>query len=375
MFTEEEQEDPDALPYWLALSRTPAIGTPKLYRLLEYFRTPGNIFKADKRSLSEFSLTDECIRYLLHPDWRGIEADLRWLETQGNNFIPLSSPDYPSLLKHIPDPPVGLYVQGDKEILKSLQIGIVGSRNPTSSGKRNAHGFACGLAEYGVTIASGLAVGIDTAAHTGALDGGGKTVAVLGNGLYTVYPKRNRKLAERICGNGALVSEFPLDYGPIASNFPRRNRIISGLSIGVLIVEAAMRSGSLITARHALEQGREVFSIPGTIHNPLARGCHALIRQGAKLTEEIRDIVEEFGPLSAVVEATNGIDTARHNGDEGLDAGTKHLFEYIGYHPVDIDDLIESTAMQTREITSRLLELELKELIELLPGGKYIRRS
>ena len=136
-----------------------------------------------------------------------------------------------------------------------------------------------------------------------------------------------------------------------------------------------MRSGSLITARHALEQGREVFSIPGTIHNPLARGCHALIRQGAKLTEEIRDIVEEFGPLSAVVEATNGIDTARHNGDEGLDAGTKHLFEYIGYHPVDIDDLIESTAMQTREITSRLLELELKELIELLPGGKYIRRS
>lgn len=372
---EEEQEGPDSFLYWLALCRTPAIGTPKLYRLLEYFQTPENIFKADKKSLSAFSLTDECIRYILRPDWRSIEADLRWLEAESNSFIPLSSDDYPFLLKHIPDPPVGLYARGDKNLLRTLQIGIVGSRNPTSSGKRNAHEFAYGLAGYGITVTSGLAVGIDTAAHAGALAGGGKTIAVLGNGLKTVYPKRNTKLAEQICGSGVLLSEFPLDYDPIASNFPRRNRIISGLSIGVLIVEAALRSGSLITARHALDQGREVFAIPGSIHNSLARGCHALIQQGAKLTEKIQDIMEEFGPVSAIMETTSDGETIRHNDHVGLDEGTKLLFEYIGYHPVDIDDLIESTGMPAQDITSRLLELELSELIELLPGGKYIRRS
>lgn len=375
MFTEEEQEEPGSLPYWLALCRTPAIGTPKLYRLLEYFRTPENIFNAGKDLLAEFFLTDECLQYFHRPDWRDVEADLRWMEVNNNYFIPVSSPDYPSLLKQIPDPPIGLYVRGDKGVLNSLQIGMVGSRNPTPSGKRTAHEFARGLTELGITITSGLAVGIDTAAHTGALESGGRTIAVLGNGLNTVYPKRNSKLAEQICGNGLLVSEFPLDHKPVASNFPRRNRIISGLSIGVLIVEAALRSGSLITARHALEQGREVFAIPGSIHNPLAQGCHALIQQGAKLTEKIRDIVEEFGPLYTALGMANNIQTIRHNDQEGLDEGTKLLFEYIGYQPVGIDDLIESTGIGTSDIASRLLELELKELIESLPGAKYIRRS
>ena len=375
MFKEDGHRVVESLPYWLALSRTPSIGNPKLFRLLEYFQSPENIFQADKGLLSTFSLTDEAFHYFRHPEWHVIEADLRWVEAEGNHFIPFFSPDYPSLLREIPDPPVGLYMQGNKSVLETLQIGIVGSRNPSPSGKRIAHDFARGLTEFGITITSGLAMGIDSAAHAGALAGDGNTIAVLGNGLHTIYPRRNRKLAEKICENGALVSEFPLDYGPIAANFPRRNRIVSGLSVGVLIVEAALRSGSLITAKHALEQGREVFAIPGSIHNPLARGCHALIQQGAKLTEKIRDIVEELGPICTLVATADSNMVSRQYEHEGLDEGTKLLFEYIGYQPVSIDDLIEDTAVQANEIASKLLELELKELIESLPGGKYVRRS
>ena len=372
---EEEHGVVQSLPYWLATTRIPAIGDSRLFQLLEYFHTPENLFQADKALLSGFNLTDEAIHYILQPDWQSVEKDLRWVEKDGNTFIPFYSPDYPSLLREIPVPPVGIYLQGNSKILETLQIGIVGSRNPTPSGKRIAHDFARELAANGAVITSGLAVGIDSAAHAGALATNGSTIAVLGNGLYTIYPRRNRKLAEDIRASGALITEFPLDSPPVAGNFPRRNRIISGLSVGVLVVEAAVRSGSLITAKHALEQGREVFAVPGSIHNPLAKGCHSLIKQGAKLTEKIQDITEELGGMIALMDNPQGMGSFTRNSHEGLDEGTKLLLEYIGYQPVSADELIENTALQANEIASRLLDLELNELIESLPGGKYVRRS
>lgn len=361
------------LAYWLALLRMPAIGNVLLGQLLNDFASPHAIFRADTGAISKYGLKAKTIEFLRDPPWLLIDNDLSWLHHANNHLVTIHDQFYPQLLKQIHDPPVALYVSGDPGILNTLQISMVGSRNPTADGRRLARDFAGRLADLGITITSGLALGIDSYSHLGALDAAGTTIAVLGSGLDIVYPARNKKLATSIIEKGALVSEFPPGVNPMPANFPRRNRIISGMSLGTLVVEAALRSGSLITAGHALEQGREVFAMPGSIYNPLARGCHALLRQGAKLTESVDDILEELGPLSALI----GEDVNRWDNSQkiikGLDEHSKLLLDNIGRRPVSIDYLVEETSLAVNIVSSILLNLELRGLIESLPGGAYTR--
>jgi DNA processing protein len=295
-----------------------------------------------------------------------------WLAAPGNHLLRLDDPRYPDLLRQIPDPPPVLYVRGDPAALGNLQLAIVGSRNPTRGGLENARAFAAHLAGAGLTITSGLALGIDAAAHEGALAAGGTTIAVTGTGLDRVYPARHRELAHRIAGQGALVSEFPPGTPPRPAHFPQRNRIISGLSLGTLVVEAARRSGSLVTARHALEQGREVFAIPGSIHNPLARGCHALIRQGAKLVETADDILEELGALAVAVTADATAPDAPAGAGE-LDPEYRRLLDALGHDPLPIDELVARSGLTAESVSSMLLILELQGYVAPEAGGRYAR--
>ncbi len=265
---------------WLALIRAPGVGTAAVQGLLEHFQDLDRAVDAPARELRRAGLAEKSVDALIQPDREAIAADLAWLEGPDRCLIPFTDARYPRLLAEIPSPPLALFVMGDPECLAAPQLAVVGSRNPTPGGTDTAYGFSRHLAGCGLTITSGLAMGIDAAAHRGALDAGGRTIAVTGTGLGRVYPARHRDLAHRIAEQGALISEFPPDVGARRENFPRRNRILSGLAVGTLVVEASVQSGSLITARYALEQGREVFAIPGSIHNPLAKGCHALIRHG-----------------------------------------------------------------------------------------------
>jgi len=290
------------------------------------------------------------------------------MEQANNSIITIHDAMYPPQLKEIPDPPPILFVCGNAELLSSPQIAIVGSRNPSTMGKETAFSFAKSLSQAGFVITSGLALGIDAASHQGALNAGGTTIAVAGTGLDRVYPARHIHLATDIANTGALVSEFPLGTTAKANHFPRRNRIISGLCQGLLVVEAAIQSGSLITARMALEQNREVFAIPGAIHNPLARGCNALIREGAKLIETSQDILEELNqyyqadkdnPLSVV--------------QSMLDLEQQTLLNLVMFSPTSIDNLVESTGKPVEVIASMLLILELQGYLEAIPGGCYTR--
>jgi DNA processing protein len=268
--------------------------------LIERYGSPREVFESAASEAPAFGLDARLLDYLRHPDWARAEQDLRWLDGPNRRAVRLSDSSYPTLLKELPDAPPLLYVCGDAKVLRRPQLGMVGSRNPTPSGTDNARRFAHSLTLAGLTITSGLALGIDGASHSAALAAGGSTVAVAGTGLDRVYPASHSELAERIASRGAIVSDFPLGTPPAPGNFPRRNRIIAGLCLGVLVVEAARHSGSLITARLAAEQGREVFAVPGSIHSPLSRGCHALIRHGAKLVETENDILEELGGFLAV---------------------------------------------------------------------------
>jgi DNA processing protein len=333
----EELSQNSNLLCWLALLRIPALGPRTLGKLLQTVASPALIFDLSEKTLTEAGLKSQSISCIKNPPWSKVENDLLWLEQEENYLVTLADQQYPDLLKEIHDPPVALFVRGNPAVLKSIQLGIVGSRNPTTDGRRLARDFSRQLAAFGLTITSGLALGIDSYSHLGALDANGQTIAVLGNGLNSIYPARNQKLAEAIIENGVLVSELPLDYRPVPANFPRRNRIISGMSTGVLLVEAALKSGSLITARCAMEQGRDVFAIPGSIHNPLAHGCHSVIRQGAKLVEHIEDIIEEIGPLAAVVGSNDIQSTVTQQSTKGLDADAKLLLDNIGYQPVNVD--------------------------------------
>lgn len=300
------------------------------------------------------------------------EHETAWLAEPNHHLITLSDPRYPRLLREIPDPPAALYVIGDPDLLSATQLGIVGSRNPTPGGSETAHAFASYLTQSGLTITSGLAMGVDAAAHRGALGAGGKTIAVAGTGLDRVYPARHRELAHEIAAQGALISEFALGTPALAHNFPRRNRIISGLSLGVLVVEAALQSGSLITARLAAEQGREVFAIPGSIHNPLARGCHALIRQGAKLVETAADILEELGPMAQITAPARQTDGAG-NITSGLGVEAMTLLDCLGFDPTPVDSLIERSGLTPEAVSSMLLVLELQGHVVAAPGGHYTR--
>lgn len=345
-----------------------------LAEMLDRHGTAERIAALASRELRNSGLSEASRHAILHPDEASIEKDLAWLEPSDHHLIHLQSEHYPELLRQIDEPPVLLYVNGRLDALHLPSLSIVGSRNPTRGGIRNAFDFARHLASCGFCIVSGLAEGIDTAAHQGALAAKARTVAFLGHGIDRVYPAANRDLAHRIAEHGALVSEYPLGSPPLRQHFPERNRLISGLSLGTLVVEAARQSGSLISARLAAEQGREVFAIPGSIHNALSRGCHLLIRQGAKLVETADDIVSELAPLVGhVMQNANAADVP-HSGQCPLaerDADYKVLLSALGHDPATADELARQSGLTIDQVSSMLLILELEGEIEALNGGQY----
>jgi DNA processing protein len=352
-----------------ALLRAPGIGCQTLNPLL--------IGGIPARQIVERPPADTPARlrdYLGAPDWPGAETDMRWLEQPRNYLLSITDPAYPARLRELADPPTALFLHGDPDLLAVPQIAIVGSRNPSTGGWRNAHDFAAYLASAGLVIGSGLATGIDAAAHRGALDADGLTLAVAGTGLDRVYPAQNRGLAHEIAMNGLLVSEFPSGTPPLPGNFPRRNRVLAGLALGTLVVEAAQQSGSLITARLAAEAGREVFAIPGSIHNPLARGCHALIRDGAKLVENGAHILEELAPLlhqASFIPRAAPLPADPKTAP--MDPQHTALLEAMGFDPTTTDDLVERTGFPAAEVSSILLLLELQGHVSSGPGGLFTR--
>lgn len=354
--------------YWLALHRIPGIGSMTFRFLLEQVGSPREVFSQKRQSLIALGLNEKILDHIQGPDWNTVDHDLKWLEIPDNHLVTINNPAYPALLKEIPDPPPLLFIHGNISVLSLPQVAIVGSRNPTAMGKRHAHDFAYSLAGTGLAITSGLALGIDSAGHNGAMDCGGVTIAVTGNGLDRVYPAQHKSMAKQIAQNGALISEFPPGTPPSANNFPRRNRIISGLSLGVLVIEAARQSGSLITARLAMEQGREVFAVPGSIQNPLSRGCHALLREGAKLVETVQDVLEEINPV-----ADNPPVFSEHQPCPDLEKGHKNLLDHIAYDPTPVDTLVELIGESPESIASMLLVLELNGYISSAAGGCYYR--
>lgn len=359
----------------LALLRAPGIGSVRFARLIDHFGSAAAAFTAGRAELETLDLPNPALNYLAAPDWRLVELDLAWLaQSDRHHLLSLDDPRYPTLLRHIPYPPPLLFVCGDPDCLRLPQLAIVGSRNPTPLGRETAHLFAAHLAGSGMVVTSGLAFGIDAAAHQGALSStGGLTVAVMGTGLDRVYPAKHRALAHAIAERGALVSELPAGTAVTAENFPRRNRLISGLALGVLVVEAATRSGSLITARLANEQGREVFAIPGSIHNPLAKGCHVLIRQGAKLVETADDILEELGSLAAAGNAGAVSTLVTPSVVDDLDPDYRQLLTAIGSEPAGIDDLVDRCGLTVEAVSSMLLIMELEGYVAVVPGGLYCR--
>jgi DNA processing protein len=298
-----------------------------------------------------------------------------WLDEPGHALLHLGDDNYPELLARISNPPESLYIIGDPALLHVPSLAIVGSRNPSSGGARNAFEFARFLGRSGFCIVSGLAQGIDSAAHKGALAAGASTIAFLGHGIDTIYPAQNRELAAQIARQGALVSEFPLGTAPMKELFPQRNRLISGIALGTLVVEAARRSGSLITARLASEQGREVFAIPGSIHNAMARGCHRLIRDGAKLVESADDILSELAPLMGHVLDADRQPTSSTSPTRVNDPEYVKLLESLGHDPISVDELVAHSGLTIGQLSSMLLILELDGMVEKLSGGRYVLLS
>jgi len=367
--------DMEALSYWLALQSTPGLGARTSKLLLEQFESIDALLGASGQEIERLLNKPAAILGDIKKSENPKETDkvAAWLQAGAQRFVVSYYEErYPRLLREIPDPPVLLYVWGDPASLKFLQLAMVGSRNPTPVGRDNARLFAGALAAAGITITSGLALGVDAACHRGALEAEATTIAVSGTGLDRIYPAQHVDLAEAVAGHGCIVSEFPLGTPPLPENFPQRNRIISGMSLGVIVVEAALRSGSLITARLALEQGREVFAIPGSIHSPQSRGCHKLIQQGAKLVETAGDIVEELGPLTRFVVEQDEAPVSKMLPE--ADRDSKLLLGQMGYDPIAIDTLVESSGLTTEVISSMLLQMELHGWVERVSGGRYLRK-
>jgi len=346
---------------WLALSLIPGLGPELTRRLLSALGDPESALAAATATTAPLVGTAVARAIRDGPDPARLAAAMAWLEDPANGIVTLADDDYPRLLLETGDPPAVLYVKGRRELLNAPALAVVGSRNATPQGAENARAFAQVLSESGLAIVSGLALGIDAAAHRGGLQGAGSTIAVLGTGLDIVYPARNRPLAHEIARQGLLMGEFPLGTPAIAGNFPRRNRLISGLAQGVLVVEAAISSGSLITARLALEQGREVFAIPGSIHSPLSKGCHQLIKQGAKLVESAQDVLEELGWAAPPARPRE------------TDDGDHPLLVHLGYDRVSIEALTGRCGLPPEQVSAALLELELRGMVASLPGGKVQR--
>lgn len=356
-----------SLPFWLAATYLPGVGPRTFLRWLTLFSNIETLFHAPHEELAQAGLHTKHIHALKNPNWQAVENDIAWMQASENHLISFADPRYPALLKEMGDAPLVLYLRGSPAVLACKQLAIVGARNATPTGVRNAEWFARTLAQANIAITSGLAAGVDAAAHKGALAVDGVTIGVAGTGLHHTYPRSHVALVQDIIQkNGAVISEFPLQTTPHAANFPRRNRIIAGLSIGTLVVEAAIKSGSLITARHAIEHGRDVFAIPGSIHQPLARGCHYLIRQGAKLVETAADIVEELGAMQAIFDAPS------YQKELDLSENERQLLEKIEYEITPMDMILLRSGLTASEVSSILLSLELHGYVQSVPGG-YVR--
>lgn len=355
---------------WLHLNLIDGLGGESIRRLLIAFGEPAAIFSATTTALERIVKPPIAKHIKQGADGNKIATAFKWLEDPTNAIITLADLDYPAQLLNIADPPPLLYFKGRRELLREPALAVVGSRNATPQGLSNAEAFSEAASNAGLCIISGMALGIDTAAHQGGLRGVAASIAVVGTGLDIVYPAKNHPLAHKLAKEGALISEFPLGTPAIGRNFPRRNRIISGMSQGCLVVEAALRSGSLITARQALDQGREVMAIPGSIHSPLSKGCHALIKQGAKLVENTQDILDELSclPLS------NGKNNNQRE-EFTTEQSTENtvLLKHLGYDAVDIDTLCARSGLTAEVVSAMLLTLELDGQISSLPGGCYQR--
>lgn len=375
------RETDRALAHWLALSAAPGLGPRTIARLVAHLGSPEAVLGASHQQLRDLGLKPPAIGALCTPDGAWIDSVMAWCEQPGAYCLTPTDPRYPAQLAAIPDPPILLFVRGDPDLLVEPQLAIVGSRNPTPQGRATSRQIARDLAARGLVITSGLATGIDGEAHAGALQSG-RTIAVMGTGTDRVYPASHRPLALRIMENGALVSELPPGVKPLAANFPRRNRIISGLCLGTLVVEATIKSGSLITARQALEQGREVMAVPGSVHSPLSRGCHALIRDGARLVEGADDVLCELAPaLRGILDADDrraAPGLAEGAAGQGAAADSpdpeyQSLLDAMGYDPVSPDELVRRTGLAVEQLSSMLLVLELQGHVSSAAGGRYCR--
>ncbi len=366
----------ETLRQFLALNHSQGIGPISFYNLLEYFeQNISAIFKASNDELVQTGLNGRQINGIKNAPWQKVDDILTWSNEKQHAILTSSDHNYPPLLNELVDKPPVLYLSGDPSLLNTPQIAIVGSRTATPSGLQIAKHFASYLAQNGITITSGMALGIDTASHQGALSVKGKTIAVTGTGLDRIYPSKNKALAYDIFEQGLLISELALGTNPSKSSFPKRNRIISGLSLGTLVVEATEKSGSLITAYKALEQGREVFAIPSSIHNPHAKGCHQLIKNGAKLVDQASDIIEELTSLLGYIadlEKPNNTPTVN---EQQLDDDYIFVLEKMGYDPISIDEIVYTSGLTIDKVSSMLLILELKDHIITAPGGLYVRTS
>lgn len=366
----------DSLKAWLALSLIRGLGGESARRLLKEIGLPEAIFATPASILKSYVKANIAAQIAQGIGEDALVSTLAWLQDDNNHIVTLADNDYPQALLNIPDPPILLYVKGRLDLLNHQALAVVGSRNATPQGINNAEAFAQSLSESGLCIISGMAHGIDAAAHRGALrcqgNHCGGSVAIVGTGLDKVYPAANRDLAHALAEYGALISEFPIGTPPLAANFPRRNRIISGMSLGCLVVEASLKSGSLITARLALEQSRDVFAIPGSIHSPQSKGSHALLKQGAKLVEAAQDILEELGSLFISEPATNQPPLDNHDPQE-LETSDAAILEHLGHDPVNVETLSTRCGLTVAELSAMLLTLELAGHISVLPGGMYQR--
>lgn len=362
---------------WLILALASAVRGRGIARLLDHFNSIDDLVSASRADLTTAGFTETIAAAICEPDEEQLELCRHWLAGADRRITNIFENEYPPLLREIADPPVLLFVQGNAGALTLPQFAIVGSRNATAGGCETASRFAAHLSANGFCITSGLAAGIDAAAHRGALDQNRPTVAVFGTGLDQVYPARHADLATSIAGNGALVSELPPGTPPRREQFPKRNRIISGMSVGTLVVEAGLRSGALITAKTAADQGREVFAIPGSIHNPTARGCHQLIRSGAKLVEAASDIIEELPGLLGEMSQSVKQNKATHDTPTRpeSDPDYQRLLELMGWDPTSVDTLVQRSGLTPEEVSSMLLILELDGRVEPLAGGTYIQRE
>jgi len=384
--------DKDELRAWLLALRTPGLGPAGLRERLD--AADGDIGRAlASMRARPAPLGEQARAWLDQPDEARLEADMAWLAEPGHRLLRCTEADFPPQLENIPLPPAALFVVGDASLLLYPQVAIVGARNASAAGLAHARAFARALAQAGFAITSGMADGIDGAAHVATLDAGAVTLAVVGTGPDRVYPRKHHALAQRIATQGALISEFPPGTSARADHFPRRNRIIAGLALGTLVVEAGLQSGSLITARLAGEQGREVFALPGSIHNPLARGCHRLIRDGVRLVESAAEIIETLAPaarmlggeLAARLLEESGGQAVRSPAEDGdavnsrarfawrEDPEYRRLWAVLGHEPATLDELVSRTGKSAAALSSMLLMLELEVKVESLPGNRYQR--